>query len=125
MIHGLAGIDRPSQRTTPALPLTIRRTSTELISEARSPAAVDTDDEWAEHLFDEVFTMMLAKLAQRREVDPTVTIRMLEAELSTQYVCEGNDWGGRGPVYRARQSAVIAAYEEFLARWRDEAAGEP
>jgi hypothetical protein len=76
--------------------------------------------EWRDAKYGEVFDQEIRGLERRRRSDPRCTVADLEGILRHLYVMDGADWYGRGGVQDVSMAATIAAYEDFIARWRAE-----
>jgi len=76
--------------------------------------------DWEEKLFDEEFESTLVQVEELRRIDPSFSIESLRSMLETAYVHQGNNWTGRGSVGDISQDAVIAAYQQYIAKWEKE-----
>lgn len=72
---------------------------------------------WEKEQFDQEYNRTLRFLDERRDRDPGFTQRELRELIEVEYINQGNDWTGGGLLHDAKQQAVIAAYEAFLAKW--------
>lgn len=82
---------------------------------------------WREEKHQEVYESVLRGLERRRELDPSFDLQDAESTLKHLYIQEGNDQEGRGEPAAIALSASIAAYEHFIAEWKnaDTSAGGP
>jgi len=78
--------------------------------------------EWQDAKYTETFEEELRGLERRRKVDASCTADGIERVLKQLYIMEGADWHGRGLLQDIILSARIAAYEHFVAQWRQELA---
>ena len=78
------------------------------------------DQEQREKKYNEVFKAMYRYLEQRRRDDATFNIARLEDMLNAAYFRQGDDWLGKGVLYEIKMAATVAAYESYLAAWREE-----
>jgi hypothetical protein len=78
------------------------------------------DQELREKKYNEVFEAMYRYLEQRRRDDPAFNIARLEDMLNAAYFRQGDDWLGKGVLYEIKMAATVAAYESYLAVWREE-----
>jgi len=76
--------------------------------------------DWEEQKYNSEFEQALLQVDQLRRRDPDFTIESLRNMLETAYVHQGNDWTGRGSVSDISLDALIAAYQQYLARWERE-----
>ncbi len=76
--------------------------------------------DWEEQKYNSEFEQALLQVDQLRRRDPDFTIESLRNMLETAYVHQGNDWTGRGSVSDISLEAIIAAYQQYLARWERE-----
>jgi hypothetical protein len=76
--------------------------------------------EWRDRKYEETFEQEIRGLQRRRESDPACTVADLEGTLRHLYNMDGADWGGRGDLQDTVMTATIAAYEQFIARWKAE-----
>jgi len=76
-------------------------------------------EEWREIKYKETFDEETRGLQRRRKADPDCKIEDLEGILKSLYIMDGSDWGGRGDVQDVTMAATIAAYEQFIANWKD------
>lgn len=76
--------------------------------------------EWQNTKYSDTFDEELRGLERRRAADPGCTVTDIEATLKHLYLMDGSDWGGRGGVQDASMAATIAAYEHFIANWKNE-----
>lgn len=76
--------------------------------------------DWEEQKYNSEFEQALLQVDQLRRKDPDFTIESLRNMLETAYVHQGNDWTGRGSVSDISLDALIAAYQQYLARWERE-----
>ena len=74
--------------------------------------------EWQDVKYRETFDQELRGLTRRCENDPNCRIEDLEGTLRHLYIMDGADQGGRGPLQDTIMAATIAAYEHFLAQWK-------
>jgi len=81
-------------------------------------------EEWRDVKYRETFDQEMRGLARRRQSDPACKVEDLEGILKNLYIMDGSDWGGRGGVQDTVMTATIAAYENFIADWRQEPHGE-
>jgi hypothetical protein len=79
-----------------------------------------SSQEWQDTKYDETFAEELRGLERRRAADPNCTPADIEGTLKHLYIMDGSDWGGRGSVQDITMAATIAAYEHFIARWKNE-----
>lgn len=79
-------------------------------------------EKWEKEQFDLEYSQTLQFLEERRRHDPAFSPKELQELIEVEYINQGNDWTGGGLLRDARQAAVIAAYEAFLARWVKETA---
>ncbi len=77
-------------------------------------------EELREQKYDEVFEAMYRYLEQRRRADPAFDIKRLEELLEATYFLQEDDWLGRGMLYEIKMAATVAAFESYLAAWREE-----
>jgi hypothetical protein len=75
--------------------------------------------EWRDVKYRNTLEEELRGLRRRRESDPRCTVEDLEGVLKHLYVMDGADWYGRGEVQDIIMAATIAAYERFIADWRN------
>ena len=78
------------------------------------------DQEQREKKYNEVFEAMYRYVEQRRRDDPAFNITRLEDMLNAAYFRQGDDWLGKGVLYEIKMAATVAAYESYLAVWREE-----
>ena len=78
--------------------------------------------EWRDIKYQETFDEETRGLYRRRQADPACKVEDLEAILKALYIMDGVDWGGRGEVQDTVMAATIAAYEQFIAQWRQKEA---
>ena len=78
--------------------------------------------DWEEEKFNNEFESTILQVENLRRIDPSFTIESLRSKLESAYVHDGNNWTGRGSVGDISHEAVIAAYEQYLARWEKELA---
>jgi len=76
--------------------------------------------EWRDIKYNDTFEGELRGLERRRIADPHCTIADIEGTLRNLYIMDGADWGGRGDVQDIAMAATIAAYEHFIAQWKNE-----
>ncbi|MGA1821639.1 MAG: hypothetical protein ACMUIG_03850 [Thermoplasmatota archaeon] len=76
--------------------------------------------DWDDGMYREIFDSMVQYLKDRRDSDPDFDIGTLRELIMNEYVKQGNDWVGKGPVQQIRESATVAAYEHYLAQWEAE-----
>lgn len=76
--------------------------------------------EYEEKKYQEVFETVYATTRYRIRKDPNFTIKDLERLLTTLYVNDGNDQGGRGVVGDIVNAATIAAHQQVLLEWKRE-----
>ncbi|MCL2069952.1 MAG: hypothetical protein FWH19_03070 [Treponema sp.] len=74
--------------------------------------------DWKDAKYNEVFEEELRGLSRRREFDSGCTVKDLEAVLRNLYIMEGSDINGRGQLQDTIMAARIAAYERFIAEWK-------
>ena len=74
--------------------------------------------DWKETKYQEVFEEELRGLTRRRHADPRCKVGDIEGVLRNLYIMDGADWYGRGDVQDITMSATIAAYEFFIAQWK-------
>ena len=74
--------------------------------------------EWKNVKYEEVFEQELRGLERRREADISCTVADIERVLENLYIMDGADWYGRGDVQDTIMAATIAAYEKFIADWK-------
>jgi hypothetical protein len=79
---------------------------------------MDESVEWRDLKYEEVFDGEIRGLTRRREADSGCTVEDLEGILRHLYIMDGADWYGRGGVQDITMAATIAAYEQFIARWK-------
>ena len=77
-------------------------------------------EELREKKYNEVFEAMYRYLEQRRREDLAFDIARLEELLEATYFLQEDDWLGRGMLYETKMAATVAAYESYLAAWREE-----
>ena len=75
-------------------------------------------DEWRQTTYQQTFDDETRGLERRRQSDSGCKIEDLEGTLKNLYIMEGADMDGRGSLQDAILSARIAAYEEFIDRWK-------
>ena len=75
-------------------------------------------DEWRQTTYQTTFDEETRGLQRRRNSDPGCKIEDLEGILKNLYIMEGADQDGRGSLQDTILSARIAAYEEFIDRWK-------
>ncbi|MDR1904968.1 MAG: hypothetical protein LBQ88_22140 [Treponema sp.] len=75
-------------------------------------------DEWRNIKYRETFDQEIRGLERRRNSDPACTAGDLEGILQHLYIMDGSDWYGRGEVQDIIMAATIAAYEYFIAEWK-------
>jgi len=78
--------------------------------------------DWQDAKYTETFEEELRGLERRRIADASCTADGIERVLKQLYIMEGADWYGRGLLQDIILSARIAAYEHFVAQWRQELA---
>ena len=76
--------------------------------------------DWEAVKYEKHFEQELMGLKRRRELDPDCKVEDLEAVLKNLYIMDGADQDGRGGAQEIYFSAVIAAYEHFIAAWKAE-----
>jgi hypothetical protein len=76
--------------------------------------------DWKENKYTEIFEQELRGLERRRASDTLFTVRDIEGVLRHLYITDGADWYGRGDVQDITIAATIAAYEHFIAQWKQE-----
>ena len=76
--------------------------------------------EWRDITYTKTFDDELRGLERRRAADPSCTIADLEGILRHLYIMDGADQGGRGELQDTTLAATIAAYEQFIERWKGE-----
>ena len=76
--------------------------------------------EWRDVKYTEVFEQELRGLERRRQSDSSCTVEDIERVLQSLYIMDGADWYGRGDVQDITMAATIAAYEHFIAQWKQE-----
>jgi len=76
--------------------------------------------EWRDVKYNEVFEQELRGLERRRQSDPLCQVEDIERVLQNLYIMDGADWYGRGDVQDTTMAATIAAYEHFIAQWKQE-----
>ncbi len=81
--------------------------------------------EWRDRAYEETYEAVLAALGARRTADPAFSVGDAEGVLKHLYVREGNDDGSRGMLRDAELEATIAAYEQFIFKWKAEGAPAP
>jgi hypothetical protein len=74
--------------------------------------------DWQNIKYQTVLEDELRFLQRRREHDHGFTVEELKRTLAHLYIMDGADWGGRGEVQDIALKARIAAYEQFIAAWR-------
>jgi hypothetical protein len=74
--------------------------------------------EWRDIKYEEIFQEESRGLERRRKQDPLCTVEDIEGVLRNLYIMDGADWYGRGEVQDITMAATIAAYEDFIARWK-------
>jgi hypothetical protein len=79
---------------------------------------MDESVEWRDLKYEEVFEQEIRGLTRRRKTDAGCTVEDLEGILRHLYIMDGSDWYGRGSVQDITMAATIAAYEQFIARWK-------
>jgi len=77
-------------------------------------------NDWEEIKYNSEFENTLRQIEKLRNIDPSFSIASLRSMLENAYVHQGNDWTGRGSVGDISHDAVVAAYEQYLARWEKE-----
>ena len=77
-------------------------------------------DNWQDTTYTETFETELRGLERRRAATPGCTAADIEGTLKHLYIMDGADWGGRGGVQDTQMAATIAAYEHFLACWKND-----
>lgn len=75
---------------------------------------------WKKIKYDDVFEQEFRGLQRRREADPGCTVQDIERVLQNLYIMEGADSYGRGGVQDISITATIAAFECFIAKWKNE-----
>ena len=75
---------------------------------------------WRDVKYTEVFEQELRGLERRRQSDPLCVVEDIEKILRNLYIMDGADWYGRGEVQDITMAATIAAYEHFIAQWKQE-----
>ena len=80
--------------------------------------------DWRDLTYEKTLELELRGLRRRRESDPACAVADLEGTLRHLYSMDGADWGGRGELQDLILAATIAAYEQFIARWKAEAGPE-
>ena len=75
---------------------------------------------WRDVKYSEVFEQELRGLERRRKSDPRCVVEDIERVLQNLYIMDGADWYGRGDVQDITMAATIAAYEHFIAQWKQE-----
>ena len=78
--------------------------------------------EWRDIKYKEVFEEEIRFLERRRGIDPLCKVEDIEGVLQYLYIMDGADWYGRGDVQDVTIAATIAAYECFIARWKEKKA---
>jgi hypothetical protein len=81
---------------------------------------MSTSTDWRDIKYRKIFDEELLGLSRRRSSDPNCTVEDLEGVLEHLYIMDGADWAGRGEVQDITLAATIAAYEQFIARWKAE-----
>jgi hypothetical protein len=76
--------------------------------------------EWQDITYKEIFEEETRGLTRRRQTDSGCKVEDLEGILTSLYIMDGADWGGRGSLQDIILSARIAAYERFIAQWKAE-----
>jgi len=76
--------------------------------------------EWRNIKYKEVFEEEIRFLERRRGIDPLCKVEDIEGVLQHLYIMDGADWYGRGDVQDVTMAATIAAYESYIARWKEE-----
>jgi len=79
-----------------------------------------SSERWQETKYSETFESELRGLERRRVSDSSCTVTDIEGTLKNLYIMDGADQGGRGSVQDTVMAATIAAYEQFIARWKTE-----
>ncbi len=74
--------------------------------------------EWEQIKYAEVLEEELRGLERRIQNDSSCTLESVQGILSNLYIHEGNNWEGRGRLQDVVLSATIAAYEQFIAEWK-------
>jgi hypothetical protein len=74
---------------------------------------------WRDLKYQEVFDQELRGLERRKAIDKMCTPEDLEGILATLYMTDGSDWLGRGDLQDIVLAATIAAYEHFIAEWKN------
>ncbi len=79
---------------------------------------------WREQKHQEVFESVLRGLERRRALDPGFELSDARNTLKHLYIQEGNDQEGRGEPAAIALASTIAAYEHFIAEWKDAGQGD-
>jgi hypothetical protein len=77
-------------------------------------------ENWQAVKYQSIFDDETRGLLRRRQSDPGCKVEDLEGILKNLYIMDGADWGGRGPLQNTIMAATIAAYEHFIANWKEE-----
>jgi len=76
-------------------------------------------EEWQKVKYKEIFEQETLGLTRRRQADPNCRIEDIEGTLKNLYIMDGADQGGRGVLQDIIMAATIAAYEHFIAEWKN------
>jgi hypothetical protein len=76
---------------------------------------------WKDTVYQRILDEETLGLENRLKSNPGLTKREIEGQLKHLYILESTELGGRGDgVGEAQLQATIAAYEGFLARWKND-----
>jgi hypothetical protein len=81
-------------------------------------------DEWEAKRFDEAFDETIIQVQKLREHDPQFDIEQLRHMLQTACTRLENNQSGPSAVSEVAGEGAIAAYQQALAEWEREQAGE-
>ncbi|MBK5252643.1 MAG: hypothetical protein JJE29_08445 [Peptostreptococcaceae bacterium] len=76
---------------------------------------------WKEEKFEKIFNNVYYNFNNLRESDESFSREDLRKQLDDLYVNQGNDLEGRGESMDIAMCAQIAALEQVLSEWEDDA----
>jgi len=77
--------------------------------------------EWKEEKFEKIFNNVYYNFNNLKESDENYSKEDLRKQLQDLYINQGNDWAGRGESMDIAISAQIAALEQVLSEWEEDA----
>ena len=81
---------------------------------------MNNNEEWLDEKYKEILELETNGLIRRSQLDPAFNIEEIKGILKNLYIKEGADWEGRGSLQDVILSATIAAYEDFIAKFKTE-----